>query len=75
MRTASLPLGRRPYPRRRPHPRRRHGGQAIVEHLLLTACVAIVLLLPFADAEAPGALMARAIARFARAFVALMSWS
>lgn len=62
-------------PPRRLRERRLLGGQAIVEHLLLTACVALVLLLPFAGADAPAALMARAIARFARAFIAMISWS
>ncbi len=46
----------------------------MTEHLLLTTCVALVLLIPLTDA-APGALLARAIVRFARAFIAVIAWS
>jgi hypothetical protein len=49
-------------------------GQAMTEHLLLTACVALVLLVPLTDA-APAALLARAVIRFARAFVTVIAWS
>lgn len=49
-------------------------GQAMSEHLLITTCVALVLLVPLTDA-APGALLARAVVRFARGFIAVIAWS
>jgi hypothetical protein len=60
---------------RRPGCRPAERGQAAVEHLLLTATVALALFAPLDGQAAPAVVLARALARFARSFVALMAWS